>query len=166
MAYYLLLALPLALGWMIVTDQFNPGGLLVGYSLGLLAVLLIRPPAERLNARTLPGQMFALIIYIVTLFRDIFLSSIFVARIALAPRLRLRPGLIRVPTGDLRKREISAALSAHNITITPGELVVDFEENDAMLVHTLDRPLSEKNADANQARRMALINRILEGESR
>lgn len=164
MGFYLLLALPLALGWMIITTQFNPGGLLVGYILGVLAVFLIRPPVERLSLRTLPTQLVALVIYILTLFRDIFLSSIFVARLALAPRMRLRPGLMRVFTGDNQKREIVAALSAHNITITPGELVVDFEENEAMLVHTLDLSLSERTALSNQSRRRNMISRILEGE--
>jgi multicomponent Na+:H+ antiporter subunit E len=164
MRFYLLLAVPLALGWMIITTQFNPGGLLVGYILGVLAVLLIRPPIERVSPRALPRQTVALIVYILTLFRDIFLSSIFVVRIALSPQLRLRPGLMRVHTGDSQKREVVAALSAHNITITPGELVVEFEENESMLVHTLDLSKSERSAIANQSRRRDLIRRILEGE--
>jgi multicomponent Na+:H+ antiporter subunit E len=165
MSFYLLMALPLALGWMIVTTQFNVGGLLVGYLLSLLALLFIRPPVERVLWARLPAQVVALIVYILTLFRDIFLSSIYVVRLALAPRLNLNPGVIQVATQDSEQREITAALSAHNITITPGELVVEFEENDAMLVHTLDITASSASAERNQARRLGLIRRMLTGDA-
>jgi multicomponent Na+:H+ antiporter subunit E len=165
MGFYLLMALPLALGWMVVTTQFNPGGLLIGYVLSLLALLFIRPPVERIAWGRLPAQVVALVVYILTLFRDIFLSSIYVVRLALASRLDLNPGIMRVPTQDRAQRETTAALSAHNITITPGELVVEFEENHAMLVHTLDVTTSSAKADANQARRLRMLERMLTGES-
>jgi multicomponent Na+:H+ antiporter subunit E len=164
MIFYLLLAVPMALVWMIFTTQFNLGGLLVGYGLGLLAVLLIRPAVQPISLRHLPRQLFALVVYVLTLFRDIFLSSIYVARIALAPRLQINPGIIRVPTQDAQEREITAALSAHNITITPGELVVEFEENRVMLVHTLDVAFSTPTAEANQTKRLTMIRQVLEGE--
>ncbi|MDX2141189.1 MAG: Na+/H+ antiporter subunit E [Chloroflexota bacterium] len=165
MGFYLLMALPLALGWMIVTSQFNPDGLLIGYVLSLLALLFIRPPVEHIVWGRLPAQFVALVVYILTLFRDIFLSSIYVVRLVLAPRLDLNPGILRVPTQDSEQRETTAALSAHNITITPGELVVEFEENDAMLVHTLDVTTSSASAERNQARRLGLIRRILTGDA-
>jgi multicomponent Na+:H+ antiporter subunit E len=165
MGFYLLMALPLALGWMIVTTQFNPGGLLVGYLLSLLALLFIRPPVEPVVWRRLPKQLVALVAYTLTLFRDIFLSSLYVLRLALAPRLNLNPGVIQVPTQDPDQKEITAALSAHNITITPGELVVEFEDNDAMLVHTLDITVSSATAEHNQARRLGLIRRMLTGDA-
>lgn len=54
-----------------------------------------------------------------------------------------------------------AALSAHGITVAPGELVVDFEDSHIMLVHCLDAEEAAKSIFEAQARRLRLFERIL-----
>lgn len=162
MLYYLLLTVVFAVIWMIVTAQFNPGGFLIGCIIGLGLVLIQRPAIPPLRLARLPRQMMAAVLYVLKLFRDIVLSSIDVARRALAPDMRLKPGIIAVPVGDPQGREVVAALAAHNITITPGELVVDFDtESRVMYVHCLDVEQSAVGAEAAEKRRVTRLRDLL-----
>lgn len=166
MVFYLLASVGLAVIWMVVTSQFNPGGFVVGYLISLATFMVLRPNPRAVRWGRLPWQGLAAIRYVLTLFRDIFLSSIDVARRALAPDMRLRPGIIAVPTRDPAQREIVAALSAHSITITPGELVVDFDEdNRTLYVHCLDVDASRPGAAAAQAVRLRQFRDLLGDES-
>jgi multicomponent Na+:H+ antiporter subunit E len=160
--FYLLISVVFAVVWMIVTGQFNPGGFAVGCVLSIGLILLVRPHVRVIHAKHLPRQMAAAVIYVFVLFRDIFLSSVDVARRALSRDMRLQPGIIQVPTQDPQRREIVTALSAHNITITPGEMVVDFDaENTVMYVHCLDTRQSIPIAEAAQTRRLRLLLNLL-----
>jgi multicomponent Na+:H+ antiporter subunit E len=162
MLYYLLLTGIFTVIWMIVTTQFNPGGFVIGCAIGLGLVLIQRPAIPPLRLARLPRQMIAALVYMFTLFRDICLSSIDVARRALAPDMRLKPGIIAVPVGDPQGREIVAALAAHNITITPGELVVDFDaESRVMYVHCLDVEQSTARAAAAEHHRVTRLRDLL-----
>ena len=147
--------------WMIVTSSLSPDSFLVGFVLALAILLLIRRDNATLDPRRLPDQLAALAIYLVTLFRDIFISSVDVARRVLSPEMPLNPGIIAVHTQDNDERDFAAAFSAHGITITPGELVVDFDGSHTMYVHCLDVEASAQNAASAQAKRLALLRRIM-----
>ncbi|GAB4481459.1 MAG: Na+/H+ antiporter subunit E [Anaerolineae bacterium] len=160
-ARYVGLAFPLALVWMALTTQTTLDSFLVGYLLGL-AVLVLLDSSTRAGLRHVPRATAAVLIYLLVLLRDILLSGIDVARRVLSPRLALRPGVIRVPIGDEDGGEVIAALSAHGMTITPGELVIAFEDdNRVMLVHCLDVEDAQRTAQADQAQRMRYFRRIL-----
>lgn len=161
MGFYVLMSAGLALMWMMIAGQVHPAGFVVGFGFGLLALLLLRPRPPRIHWRRLPLQLVMIPVYVLVLLWDILISSLDVARRALAPEMPLHPGIIAVETQDPQRREIIAALSAHNITVTPGELVVDFEDVDTLYVHVLDLDKSLASAEANQARRLRLLNRIL-----
>lgn len=154
-------AVPFAIAWMIVTASLSIGSFAVGFVLGFAIVMALHVERIPLDPRRLPDQLAAFGLYAVTLGRDIWLSSVDVTRRVLNPDLPLRPGLIRVSTQDGQESEVTAAFSAHGITITPGELVVDFEGNHIMLVHCLDVEASSRNATQAQARRLHLFERIL-----
>ena len=70
-----------------------------------------------------------------------------------------------VNTQDETENELISAVSAHGITITPGELVVDFEETDEegvmMIVHSLNLDTSGQSLDEDQSMRLARIKGIL-----
>lgn len=146
--------------WMIVTSSLSPDSFLVGFVLALAILLLIRPENTLVDRRRLPDQLAAFAIYLVTLFRDIFISSVDVARRVLSPDMPLNPGIIAVHTQDKDESDLTAAFSAHGITITPGELVVDFDGSHTMYVHCLDIEASAQNAVSAQAKRLALLRRI------
>lgn len=152
------LALPLALIWMLLNNQLTPDSFLVGYLLGAGVAAAAGAGRARLRGRTLPRQAAALIVYSVILSRDIFLSGIDVARKALNPKA-LRPGILAVDPLD--RRGLYAALSAHSITITPGQLVVEFDHENTMYVHCLDVVASDSTVAGDQRKRLRLFKRIL-----
>ncbi len=156
----ILLAIPLALLWMIVTANISAESFLVGFIVSALIMILTNTERVQIDRRHLPGQLRALAIYTVTLMRDIWLSSVDVTKRVLNPKLPINPGVLRVETMDPDESEFTAAFSAHGITITPGELVVDFDGSRAMYVHCLDVEASAANAPGAQAKRLKLLRQI------
>lgn len=157
----LLLAVPLAVVWMVVTSNVTPGSFLVGYLLSFAILLLMKVEKVEIKYRRLPDQIIAFFVYVATLFRDIWNSSVDVAKRVLNPNLPMNPGIITVATQDADESDFTAAFSAHGITITPGELVVDFDDSHTMYVHCLDVEMSSQNADGAQTKRLALLRRIM-----
>jgi multicomponent Na+:H+ antiporter subunit E len=162
----LLLAVPMALVWMPLTGQVNLGGFLVGMLLGvaILQVILPELSSSAIHWSRVPDQCLAASVYLLTLFRDIWISAFDVAGRVIQRKIPMKPGIIETVTQvqglDPHQAEIIAAVSAHGITITPGELVVDFDGSERMYVHCLDIDASLRVADSNQARRIALLRRI------
>lgn len=159
-----LLSLPFALAWGLISGQFNPGGLLFGFGVSFVVLTGLGVQVRPVKIGQIPGQVAAFVIYVLLTLRDIFLSSIDVARRILSPSLRMEPGIIPVPTQDPLRREWIAALSAHNITVTPGQLVVDFDDSEVMYVHCLDVTDSARTVTGAQALRLKLLTEMI-GES-
>lgn len=154
-----ILALPVGLLWMLVTDRLSLDSFALGYVLGIAVALVLGGRNARLRPRRIPAQIVALIVYLITLTRDIFQSSFDVARRVVDPKLPLAPGIIEVETEE--DDALIAALSAHSITVTPGELVMDFDGNRRMYVHCLDAIASAETLQNAQARRVMLFRGIL-----
>lgn len=155
-----ILAIPMAVLWMIVCGTVSAGSFIVGYGLSVAILLMIKVEHVKIDLHRLPDQMKALAIYFVTLLRDIWNSSIGVAKLVLNPDLPINPGMIPVKTQDEDESDFVAAFSAHGITITPGELVVDFEGSHTMFVHCIDVEASGKTLDEAQTKRLSLLKRI------
>ncbi len=156
-----LLAVPFAIVWMIVTATMTAGGFLVGFILGFAVLLSLKMQKIHVNYRRLPDQILAFFIYLATLSRDIWNCSVDVAKRVINPNMPMNPGIIAVRTQDPDESDFVAAFSAHGITITPGELVVDFDGSHTMFVHCLDLDASSQNADAAQLKRLKLLRRIM-----
>lgn len=157
----MLLAVPMAVIWMVVTASINPGSFVVGFLVSFAILLMVKLEKIEINYRRLPNQFAALLVYTVTLFRDIWMSSVDVAKRVLNPSLPMNPGIIAISTQDADASDFTAAFSAHGITITPGELVVDFDGSHTMYVHCLDAEASSNNAPAAQTKRLKLLRRIV-----
>jgi multicomponent Na+:H+ antiporter subunit E len=155
------LAVIASVAWVVITGRASFESLLVGFGLGLILAVLIRFQRWEMKLSKLPLQLLSVFIYSLVLSRDIMLSSVDVARRALSPNMPLNPGIIAVKTQDEEGSRAVSALSAHGITITPGELVVDFDGADIMYVHVLDVENAERNAAKNQAKRLGMYRRML-----
>jgi multicomponent Na+:H+ antiporter subunit E len=121
---------------------------------------------EPVRLSKIPGQLIGLVIYVIRLAIDVFLSGVDVAGRVIRPSLPIKPDVQRVNTQDATNDNLISALSAHSITITPGELVIDFEEGEhgetIMLVHTLDKDASNmEKLTRDQTKRLKLIRQIL-----
>lgn len=160
-----MLALPLALGWTIYTAQPTPGNFLLGYIFSAVVLLATGLQGESVNLRSPKKQLYYLLLYVVYLSSEVFVSGIKVALIILTPSMPIEPGITAISTQDDTGNSLMSAVSAHGITITPGELVVDFEESRddgvLMIVHSLDVKKSRLNLDHDQSIRLRRIKGIL-----
>lgn len=155
---FILLVIPAAFVWMLITGRFTFESFAIGVVVGAIVLSIAEGLPRRLA--TLPKQLAAFALYTVRLLIDIVLSGVKVAQIVLDPKLPIKTGILRVETHSTD--EGIAAVSAHGITITPGQLVVDFDvDNSAMYVHCLDIESSMATSDADQRARLVLINRML-----
>ena len=161
MLIYAVLALPLAATWMAISNQLTMQSFTLGYAASILTLTAMQPRAISLDWRCIPDQVAALVVYVVRLFVDVVLSGIEVAGRILSPDMRLKPGIVAVPTYDTSANSIVIALSANSITLTPGELVVETEHNNLMYVHALDVEDSARNAPGEQKARLTLLYRII-----
>jgi multicomponent Na+:H+ antiporter subunit E len=107
----------------------------------------------------MPSTIVALIRYIFVLAYDLIVSGIQVASIVLNPSQSLRPGIITIPSKT--KSEVAQALNAHAITLTPGEVVVEMDEEGTMYTHCLNATDSEQLVDDAREMRAELLEKIL-----
>lgn len=159
------LALPLAIGWTIYTDQPTPGNFLLGYIFSVSVLIATGIRGENIRLKSAPRQLYNLVAYTVYLATEVLSAGVKVSRVILMPSLPINPGISTVNTQDGTENELISAVSAHGITITPGELVVDFEETQdegvKMIVHSLNLDASGPRLEADQTKRLARIRGIL-----
>lgn len=154
----------MALGWMALTGQLTPAGFIVGYIFGFAILWLIWPANAPMNHKSrLPSQVFYTIVYAAVLAYDILLSGIDVAKRVLPPTMRINPGIKVISTQDETAHPLISGLSAHSITITPGEMVIDFEPGDEtrMYVHVLDVDASFPALESDQTARLKRIKKVM-----
>lgn len=149
---YALFSLLLGVLWMVMTNQFNIPGFLIGFGLGYALLIAVRgKQGVQVQVRKVPSQLLWTVLYMVVLSRDILISGLDVAG-RIARRRPLKAGIIKVAVGDTR--DTVAALTAHGITITPGQLVVEFSQDEYVYVHCLDTEQSKATIDADQEKRL------------
>lgn len=166
MGTVIIYAFPFSLIYMALSNELNWQGFLVGYLVSVVVLYLGQAYNLNLKPRRVFSQVWNLLVYLVRLSIDIFISSVEVARIVLTPNMEhaLNTGLIRVPTQDPDNNDIVTAMSAHGITITPGQLVVDIErdgDETVMIVHNLDYEASIDTIQEEQTQRVRIVRRIL-----
>ena len=163
-------AVPLALVWMLLTSHWTWQSAVVGYIFGVVVMIVLvtnvrvkGQPLRRVSLARLPLSLWTFLVYVVRLFIDIISSGIDVALRIIPAKMRIHPTFHRVPVQD-ESAEI-AALSAQAITITPGSLVVDFEEEDGqrvMIVHVLDGTTwTQDSLTQDQQARVGSLRRIM-----
>lgn len=157
--YYLRTIFLLSIAYIALVPNFEILNILAGVLIATIVVLLIRPQPHPLRWRNLPSTIVALIRYIFVLAYDLIVSGIQVARIVLNPRHSLRPGIITIPSKT--KSEVAQALNAHAITLTPGEIVIEMDEDGTMYTHCLNVTDSEQLVDDAQEMRAELLEKIL-----
>jgi multicomponent Na+:H+ antiporter subunit E len=145
--------------YLALTANLEFSNLVVGLIIAAGVAALIRPAPRAFDARRLPATLLALARYLLFVFVDLIQSGLNVARLVLTPALPIRPGLIAIP--GQTDNEIAAALSAHAITITPGQMVVEMGEDGVLYTHCLDAGAPEAVVAAAQKTRRELLEKIL-----
>lgn len=155
--FRLVTIVPLWVAYLALTGNWELRNWVVGLLVALGITALVRPKPRPIAWRLLPVAAVAAAGYAAALFIDLVRSGIQVTRLVLSPRPHLRPGIIAVPSGLASKR--AQALSAHAITVTPGELVVESDDDGVLYVHVLDVDSAEDATPTAQARRRRLLER-------
>ena len=86
------------------------------------------------------------------LFSEIIKANIAVVKAVMSPNLAVSPTLVRIPTPQ--KTDIGKVMFANSITLTPGTVSVDIQD-DHILVHALLSEMSEPADFAEMAERSA-----------
>lgn len=144
--------------YLALTGNLQASNLVLGLLVAGAATVLLRPQPGRMELRRLPAAIWATVRYIAILAADVVRSGISVARIVLDPKLPIQPGIITIHSGC--RSELANALSAHALSITPGELVIGIGADGAMYTHCLDATHSAEYTAEAQAMRRDLLSKI------
>lgn len=153
MPYWMIIGL--AAVYLALTANLELSNLVLALLIAAGLLLLMRPPRGSIQARRLPEAMLAMGRYVLIVLYDAVKSGLAVARILLDPALPVKPGIVAIPSGC--RSELATALSAHAITLAPGEMVIEISDQGVMYIHTLDiTHAAEYVADAQRMRRQLL----------
>lgn len=159
---WLIRAALIAVVWMMLTARVALDSALLGFVLGLALVIPLsgtRRPIPRLT----PGRIGAVLVYSLSVLRAVLASDLDMARRILTPGPNtVNPGLFELPVGSYNA--VTAALSAHALTVTPGSIAVDFPNgNQTLLVHVIDID-TRADVEAVQQRRAQMLGKVLGDE--
>lgn len=146
--------------YLALTMNLAINNIVVALLIGAGVALFIKPERTYVPLSRLPRGIVTFFVYVALLILDVIRSGINVARIVLDPRLPIRPGVVAIKSGS--KTELGTALSAHAITITPGEMVIEIGDDGTMYTHCLDAVSSGAGADAAQAKRREMLEKIFD----
>lgn len=122
--------------WLLLSWDVGLATIVSGVVFGLIAALwfggeLPIRPARLLN----PVRWFWVLVYIPVFAWECFKANIDVAMRVLSPGLMLRPGIVKIRT--TLKSEIARAFLANSITMTPGTMTVEIQD-DVLYIHWID----------------------------
>lgn len=130
----IVLNLFLAFVWMLLHNSFTVANFLSGYIVGAIVLFIFR--------RSLPGDLYLSRVWWVIDLTLVFLwevlkANFIVAGLALARKIELNPGVVRVPL-ELES-DLAIVILANMITLTPGSLSVDITpDRKQFIVHVLN----------------------------
>lgn len=151
----------LVVTYLALTPKIDFPQVLCGLVIALVITGLLRPTRRPVHWKKLPSTFWAAGVYLTDLIRDVIHSGMVVTRIVLDPKLPLKPGIIAFPPECAS--EYGRALAAYTISLAPGELLIEMDEDGTMYIHTLDVQTSERMVGASQKRRQNLLRKVFDG---
>jgi len=148
----------LILAYLLLTANPEWSNVVLGAAVAVLVMALIPRTADVRECQGFLKVVPAALQYGVILGVDLVKSGIQVARIVLHPKLPIRPGIVAVPAGC--RSDLGRALSAHAMTLTPGQLVVGIDESGILYTHCLDTTDAYASMTRAQETRAELLQRI------
>ena len=158
MIRHLRVVIPLWFLYLLLTANFEWSNWVVGFLIGIAVSTLVQPNVPVLDWRRLPSALMATVRYIALLAYELIVSGIQVARIVLTPSLPIQQGIIAISSDC--ESDLATALSAHAITLTPGEMVVEIDDDNVMYTHVLDVTQAEQHVASAQQQRRDLLQKI------
>jgi multicomponent Na+:H+ antiporter subunit E len=150
----------LTLIYLMLTANLEWLNIVTGVLIAIVITVLLRPPFKPFSWRGVPTAILALIQYLGILVYDIIKGGIMVAKSVWSPNIKIDPAIIAIPSGC--DSELATALSAHAISVSPGELMVEIDEDGVMYTHVLDATHSSDYKEQAQHMRRELLSKIIE----
>lgn len=144
--------------YLALTSNPEPLNIVVGLLIALGVTVLVRPPVRARSAGQSVRSFLAGLRYVGVLMYDLAASGVQTARLVLSPTLPIKPGVLRIPSNT--ETDLGAALSAHAITLTSGEMVVEMDADNVMYTHALDASKAETFVHDAQEMRRDLLDQI------
>ncbi|MAE05379.1 MAG: Na+/H+ antiporter subunit E [Nitrospinota bacterium] len=128
------LALSISVIWLLLKGDGSPGNFFVGLILAMILIYFLRRTYHQERSFRRVGDIAH---FLINFTRELIVANIQVLKIALSPRINIRPGIIAFKTEC--KTPLGITLLANSITLTPGTLSVDISEDQTTIfIHTLD----------------------------
>lgn len=143
-----------------LSGVISPANLLLGGGIAASLTWVLRPQRDKLDGIELIKKTGYVFRYMYLLIIDMLQSGFVMARILLSPRLSINPGIIAIPKKGRGK--MASALTAHALTVTPGELVVEIDRDGTMFVHCLDVSRFEEYESQIQQLRFQVLEHIVD----
>jgi multicomponent Na+:H+ antiporter subunit E len=125
----------LAVLWLLLSGRYDPLLITLGLASCLLVVWLGRRFGT-IDQESVPLSLgWRIVTYWIWLLKEVVMSSLTVTRIVLAPKLRISPRMVRL--SSLPRTELARVVLGNSITLTPGTLTTDIDEDGVITVHAL-----------------------------
>lgn len=150
---------PILAVYLSLSGNLYPANLVAGLLIATAISLLASPPPWEVKPSRIPLIALKSLHYVYRLLIDICKCGYRVARITAHPRMPIDPGVLAVRAGT--SHPAVTAVSAHGITVTPGEMVIEIGDDGTLYTHCLDLSGSEPSAQSAQDDRARQLAEIL-----
>ncbi len=141
--------------WLLMSGHYT----VLVTALGGASCLIVGVLANRLGVLEPDGRSFAflgrLFLYVPWVIKEIVLSNLEVARLVWHPRMPIRPQVIR--TRATQRTPLGLACFANSITLTPGTLSLDADEDGVIVVHSIGDATAESLQTGDMDRRVTAL---------
>lgn len=141
--------------WLLLSGYYV--GLIL--SLGAVSCIIVAILANRLGVLEPDGRSFAffwrLLLYAPWLIKEIVLSNIEVAKLIWNPRLPITPQIVRAKASQ--RTPLGLTAFANSITLTPGTLSLDADEDGIITVHAIGDVTAEGLQTGEMDRRVTAL---------
>jgi multicomponent Na+:H+ antiporter subunit E len=135
--------------WLLLVGNLETAELIAGLVIAFIVTLASRPHLSILAGLIIsPSAVLPFIRYLGTFFLALIRANIDMARRVLSPSLPIHPAVVEVETH--LKSPLGRLILANSITLTPGTLTVDVQDQ-VLLVHWVDCPPDSDIATTTQA---------------
>ena len=122
--------------WILVNNHFQLEVMIIGVVLSLVISVIMGSRLTVFNEFKFSlKSVFYTIWYLLVFLTELIKSNIDVARRVLTPALPINPGIVKTKT--VLKSKMGRMILANSITLTPGTLTVDIED-DILYIHWID----------------------------
>jgi multisubunit Na+/H+ antiporter MnhE subunit len=156
---HLRMMFPLCMVYLCLTTRLHPANIVAGLLVSAFISLIISPPPCTTPLSAFPVIAIATVNYLAKLVYEVAGCGWRVAKIVLNPSLPLTPGIVAIHARRTDPQIL--ALSAHSITVTPGEMVLEVGDDGTLYTHTLNVPSTTEQSAAAQSARLAAFEKIL-----